>query len=246
MRIDRISWPTYRDLVASRVLVLPIGAVDAHGPHLPLSTDTVVSSYLANRLEDLLDLLVLPPVPYGLRTAPASGGGEFPGVTNLRGATLTNVVLDILRSSYRHGARRFLILDSHKANAGAVSEAVDCFIESSPNARVMAVAWWDVVSESTRNEIANETGVRREDDHHAAMVETSLMMFIAPQTVDYDSLHDDDSPRRARYFVAPVPDALKTQHGVVYRAGRATRAIGERLMDEIITNLVAAVRLELA
>jgi creatinine amidohydrolase len=189
---------------------------------------------------------VLPAIAYGQKTDPTASGGQFPGVTDLRASTLTNVVLDVLRASYRHGARRFLILDSHMANAGSVRESADLFIDGAPGARVMAAAWWDLVSEDSRNAIAAETGVRRQEDHHAAMVETSLVMHVAPDSVRYDLVADDSVPRGARYLIRPVPDSLKRRGGVVYRASQASPAIGERLMAEIVSNLVDAVRLELA
>lgn len=245
MRIADMTWLEYQDLIATRIVVLPIGSIDGHGPHLPLSSDTIISTYLAERLEEHLGVLVLPALTYGLRTDRAASGGEFPGVTNLRASTFTSIVLDVLRASYRHGARRFLLLDSHKVNLGALREAVDLFIDAAPEARVMAATWWDVVTEDSRNAIAAETGVSRQDDHHAAMVETSLVMHAAPDLVRHDLLADDSIPRRARYLILPVPEALKTQTGVVYRASAASPAIGARLMNEIVSNLIDAVTLEL-
>lgn len=245
MRVEHLTWTEYRDLVSTRIIVLPIGAIDGHGPHLPLSTDTIIAMHLAWTLDMHLDVLVLPALPYSQKTDPRSGGGEFPGVTHLRASSLTHVVLDVLHASYAHGARRFLILDSHMANVGTVRESVDFFIEGAPDARVMAAAWWDLVSEESRNAIAAETGVSREDDHHAAMVETSLVMHIAPETVRWEAVGDDSVSRRARYLIRPVPLSLKTQRGVVYRASQASAALGERLIDEIAANLIAAVKLEL-
>jgi creatinine amidohydrolase len=245
MRVETLTSPEYRDVIDTQIVVLPIGSIDGHGPHLPLSTDTIISTYLAQRLETDLGVLVLPAVPYGIKTDPPASGGEFPGVTNVRSSTLTNLVLDLLRASYRQGARRFLILDSHKVNIGAVREAIDLFMDGAPDARAMMVMWWDVVSEETRNAIARETGVGRQFDHHAAMVETSLVMHIAPDLVRHEQLVDDAPLRRARYLILPVPDALKTGNGVVFHASQASPAIGERLMTEIVANLIDALKLEL-
>ncbi len=246
MRIEQLTWQEYAEVIAHRIVVLPIGAIDAHGPHLPLSTDTIISSYLAKALERHLDVLVLPAIPYGRRTDARAGGGQFPGVTNLRASTLMSLVLDVLRASHCHGARRFVLLDSHMANLQTVHEAAELFVEDAPDARLMVVSWWDVVSEESRNDIARETGVGRHEDHHAAMVETSLTMYAAPGAVRTDLLRDDIPPRRSRYMVIPAPDDLRTTSGVVYRASRASPEIGERLMKEIVSNLVDAVKLELA
>jgi creatinine amidohydrolase/Fe(II)-dependent formamide hydrolase-like protein len=71
-------------------------------------------------------------------------------------------------------------------------------------------------------------------------------MHVAPDSVRYDLVGDDNVPRRARYLIRPVPNSLKTRGGVVYSASQASPAIGERLMAEIVSNLVEAVKLELA
>ena len=245
MRVEESTSPDYRDRVEKGIVVLPIGSIDGHGPHLPLSSDTIISTYLAHQLANHVNALVLPAIPFGLKTDPPASGGEFPGAINLRAATLTNVVLDVLRACYRDGARRFLILDSHMANVGAVRESLHLFMDHAPGARVMSVMWWDVTSEDTRNQIAEETGVGRQYDHHAAMVETSLVMHIAPNLVRNELIADDSIARRATYLILPVPQSLKTKTGVVYRAGKASPKIGERLLNEMVSNLVEAVKLEL-
>jgi creatinine amidohydrolase len=158
---------------------------------------------------------------------------------------MINLILDILRDSYEHGARKFLVLHAHMANLPIAFEAIDLFLREAKDAKVMAASWWDFASEETRNQIAMETSVDRTVDHHAAMVETSLMLYMAPERVKKDLLADDGSVRQARYLVLPTPDDLITKTGVVYNASLASREIGERLTSEIINGLVDAVKLEL-
>lgn len=245
MRVQDLSWQEYQERITTHTVVLPIGAIEAHGPHLPLSTDTVIATYLAEQLDSRLQTLVLPPIHYGAKTDPMRVGGEFPGMTNLRASTLSHLVLDILTASYRHGARRFLILHGHIANLPVIFEAADLFLVHAADAKVMAAAWWDFASETTRNDITRETGVERAEDNHAAMVETSLLMYMAPGQVRERLLADDTSERRVRYLILPVPDSLKTQTGVIYQASKASADFGRRLIPEIVDNLVEAVKLEL-
>lgn len=113
------------------------------------------------------------------------------------------------------------------------------------NLKVMAAAWWDFAPEATRNDIARETGVERTEDNHAAMVETSLLMHMAPGLVRERLLADDTSERRVRYLILPVPDSLKTQTGIIYQASKASVDLGRRLTPAIVDNLVEAVNLEL-
>ncbi len=245
MRVQDLTWPEYAERVRDHIMVLPIGAIEAHGPHLPLNTDTIIADHLADQLATRIPALVLPSLTYGYKTDPLRAGGEFPGMTNLRAATMTAVVQDILSASYRHGARSFLILHGHIANTATVFDAADAFLAQAPGAKVMAAAWWDFAPEGTRNAISQETGVPRTEDHHAALVETSLAMHVSPEAVRTHLLADDDIPRRERYLILPVPDDMKTNTGIIYRASKATREIGARLMPEILDNLTAAVKREL-
>lgn len=247
MYVADCTWVEYGERIRSHVVVLPVGAIEPHGPHLPLSTDTIIACHLAKAVEHNFNALVLPPIEYGLKTDPIRAGGAFPGVTNLRGSTLTHAVFDVLRASYASGGRTFLLVNAHIANVPVMHEAADIFLAVAPDALVMATSWWDFVSEGTRDRIAAETGVGRHEDHHAALVETSLLMHLSPNSVRADQIVDDDAgERRARYVVMPPPRSLTTGRGVVYRAQGASHEIGRRLAAEIVSNLVDAVKQELA
>jgi creatinine amidohydrolase len=245
MRAAELTWSEYERCVRDRVVVVPIGSIEPHGPHLPLGTDNLVAEHLADRLAEAVPAIVLPTVSYGYKTNPARLGGEFPGTVDIKAATLRALVLDILQATYRDGARRFMLLHGAYVNIPVVYDAMEAFIAGAPDARVMAGAWWDFTSEGTRNRIADETGVARADDNHAAMVETSLVMHMAPGVTRTEALTDDGCARRTRYAVLPMPADFQTKSGVVYRASRATSEIGARVTDEIVSAMVAAVRLEL-
>ncbi|WP_406230577.1 creatininase family protein [Nocardia sp. NBC_01009] len=89
---------------------------------------------------------------------------------------------EVLLSLASEGARRIVIVNSAIDNISFLSEAAREVIAAVPDARIMVVNWWDVVGEDFRNTLARDTGVARSDDHHAGMVESSLVMHIAPET----------------------------------------------------------------
>ena len=81
------------------------------------------------------------------KSHPTSGGGQlFPGTTSLNGTTLINLMLDILRETYRHGGRDFLMLNGHYENIAFVNEAVEIFAHEVVDAKVVTLCWWDLVS----------------------------------------------------------------------------------------------------
>jgi creatinine amidohydrolase len=138
-----MTWEEYRDEVARRIIILPVGSLEQHGPHLPLSVDVVIPTGLAKMMCEELEAMVLPPIVYGYK---AQGGGQlFPGTTSLNGTTLINLTLDILRETYRHGGRRYLVLNGHCENVAFLTEAAELFVRDADDTRVVILSWWDQV-----------------------------------------------------------------------------------------------------
>lgn len=252
MLLGDMSWPDFQRDAHNGYAIVPIGAMEPHGPHLPLASDTMISEYFAARLaRDLardLGGFITPPIGYGVATEPYRLGGTFPGVVSVSGTTFMNLVGDVLSSLAANGVRRFVIVNFAIDNVSFLCEAARAFTETAQDAQVMIVAWWDVVGEQFRDDLAAETGVARQNDHHAAMVESSLVMHIAAHAVQPGQLTEagraEREPRRMRYHVYPLPPDATTETGIVYTAERASAAIGRRVADQVADNLEAAVRLE--
>jgi creatinine amidohydrolase len=109
-----LTWEEAGDRLAGAVAILPVGATEAHGPHLPLGTDVVIAEAMARVAADLLEsrgrpAIVLPSLAY----SPAPFAAGFAGTISLRPATLTALVLDIARSLAAHGIRALAIANAH-------------------------------------------------------------------------------------------------------------------------------------
>ncbi|MDH4136070.1 MAG: creatininase, partial [Anaerolineae bacterium] len=194
MLVEQMTWEEYRAEVSRRIIILPVGSLEQHGPHLPLNVDVVIPTSLAKMVSEELHTMVLPPIAYGYKS---QGGGQlFPGTTSLDGITLINLTLDILRETYRHGGRRFLVLNGHYENVAFVTEAVELFLRDADDARVVILAWWDQVSDEMIDELFAEAGFPGWDIEHAAITETSLMQYFAPELVREDKIIDDQSERK--------------------------------------------------
>jgi creatinine amidohydrolase len=254
MLLGDMSWPDFQARARDGYAIVPVGAVEPHGPHLPLAADTMISEYFAERLAKTLGGWVTPSIGYGVATPPQRLGGDFPGVISISGATFMSLVTDVLSCLARYGVRRYVVVNSAIDNVSFLNESARLLCDRVPGARIVIVNWWDVVGEGFRNELAAETGVDRREDHHAAMVESSLVMHIAPAAVQADRLLDgaDDDPgrrggrqaRRIRYHVFPLPPDAMTASGVVYTAAAASAEIGERVARRVEEKLATAVALE--
>ncbi|MFJ2751217.1 creatininase family protein [Streptomyces sp. NPDC087297] len=248
MLISDLAWPDLQPGPEDHV-ILPVGALEPHGPHLPLGSDTMISEHFARQLAHDIGGRVAPTLGYGVATPSQRLGGTFPGVISISGDTFTAVVTEVLASLARHGYRRLLLVNSAIDNISFLCEAARDLTERSPGVRVMIVNWWDVVGEDFRNALARESGTTRQDDHHAGMVESSLVMHISPHAVRPDRLPADggmEQPRRISYHLYPQPADTATSGGIVYTAAGAGAELGERVADQVARQLADAVRREFA
>jgi creatinine amidohydrolase len=245
MLVAEMTWHEYRDRVERSVIFLPVGATEQHGPHLPLGVDTILPSKVAALVAEEIDAMVLPTIPYGYKSQPGSGGGQlFPGTTSLNGSTLVNVILDVLRETYRHGGRKFVVFNGHYENTMFITEAADLFVNTSKDARVMLLDWTTLLSDEMVDELFADCGFPGWDLEHAAVTETSLMQYFAPQLVREDKIIDDQFEQQPLYAIFPPDPDRIPKSGVLYRATFASREKGEKLVKHVVPKIAQVVRQE--
>jgi creatinine amidohydrolase len=241
--IEHMTWEEYRDEVSQRIIILPVGAIEQHGPHLPLNVDVVISTNLAMMVSKELNAMVLPPIVYGYK---AQGGGQlFSGTTSLDGITLINVTLDILRETYKHGGKRFLVLNGHYENVAFLTEAVQLFLRDTDDPLVVLLSWWDQVSYKLIDELFAGVGFPGWEMEHAALTETSLMQYFAPELIREERIIDDQCERKPMYAIFPPPEDTFPKSGVFYKAKSASRDKGEKLAKYLVETIANICYLEL-
>ncbi len=246
MIVGEMTWPEYKDHVGKAVLFLPVGSTEQHGPHLPLNVDQVLPTKIAELIAEEINGMVLPTIPYGYKSQPESGGGQlFPGTTSLDGDTLVHVILDVLRESYRHGGRKFVLFNGHYENTYFLKEAADLFVRDAKDTRVMLISWVDELEEEVIEEMfADSGGFPGWDVEHAAITETSLMMVFAPELVREEELVDDGFEKKPTYAMFPPNEAKIPKTGVLYKATFASREKGEKLLKHIVPGIVRVIKEE--
>jgi creatinine amidohydrolase len=191
VRIAELPWTTYHERVKNgeAVVFLPVGSLEQHGPHLPMNCDVIIPSVIAERTAEKVNGLVLPAVAYGYKSQPRSGGGNhFPGTTSVDGMTLVHVIRDIIRDLARHGVRKLVVLVGHYENTAFVIEGIDIALrelrwEGIGDFKVVRVDYWEYTRSSTFDQVWGDKfpGWATE---HAGVMETSIMLAVAPDLVD--------------------------------------------------------------
>jgi hypothetical protein len=144
----RMSWQEYRERLSSSKtpIFLPVGALEQHGPHLPLGTDALLATAIAAGAAAASGGIVAPALSYGYKSQPKCGGGQhFCGTTSLDAATLIGQVRDVIREFVRHGVERLVLVNGHYENQWFMIEGIDLALrECGPNRlSVMRLEYWD-------------------------------------------------------------------------------------------------------
>ena len=240
MRFELMTWHEVRDAIAADTpILLPVGSMEQHGPHMPLATDGLVPHGLALRVADRRPLLVMPPIFYGAYSRPRSGGGRFfPGTIGIRGATLEATITDILSDLLRLGHRRIVVLNGHFENHWNVLEGIERAMPGhEATSKIVMISWWEQVSNEDITRIFGDSfpGWERE---HASITETSIMEELYPEYVRVELKVDGGAPRVLTYDAWPTPPDTIWETGVGYSAVPASRDLGRQLADVVVNRMV--------
>ena len=241
MRLDTITWLECQAAIDDGApLVVPVGSIEQHGPHLPLGTDLFIPSELALRLARRRPLIVAPGIVYaGFSRVRSGGGRSFPGTVGIPARTLEDTVLALCEDFLRHGFRRIAFLNGHMENVAPVVDAIERAAHGRDDVKLLLVNWWDQLDAADLSE-GFPNGFPGWDLEHASVLETSIMEALLPAQVRTEHKAAGGAPRVARYEVYPVPDDLIAPTGVLSTAETASAELGERAV-EIVLDRVAAI-----
>lgn len=203
-----------------KTVIIPAGACEVWGSHLPLGADAVMAEEIANRLAERMGWIVGPTLPVG-DSAMVWG----PGTITVRPESFKMYLEDICESLVRHGARRFCFVSPHVGNMAIISQVawklkhehdVDCCIFD----------WWRIVQPIARDKkILDNDGVMAHG--HASEAGTSCFLYVRPDLVKTDRLQKIVPPIKNDYpeFQQFIPFAC---YGDEYMLGDATTASAEK------------------
>ncbi|EWT07216.1 creatininase [Intrasporangium chromatireducens Q5-1] len=241
---------TYRDAIAAGApVIIPVGSVEQHGPHLPLNTDVVLAKAMSRRLAEAVDGIVAAPIVYGYKSQQRSGGGNhLGGTTSLDAATLISIARTLTLEFARHGARRLVFLNGHFENYQFLYEGVEQatteLTQRGQDVSAILLSYWDFVDEDTIEEIYRGA-FPGWDVEHGGVLETSLMLHLYPELVRLDRVMDLPAAQLPRYDTLPVRADLTPASGCLSSAVAASEQAGRLLLERTSAALAASIGPEL-
>lgn len=236
--LGELTWPEARErLKQVDVALLPVGALEQHGPHSPLDTDAFDAGHLAMRVAEACSdpkPLVLPLIPYGVSYHHA----DFPGTISVTNETLARLVYEVGMGAARHGITKLVIVNGHGGNAATLQFAAQMI---NRDAHIFTCVDTGETSDADVAKIAETPG-----DVHAGEIETSTTLAVRPHLVEMDrasrfvprfsSAYLEFTGSRAVEWYAMTKKI--SPQGVLGDATKASAEKGARIWDVMIRNLV--------
>jgi creatinine amidohydrolase len=214
--------------------LLPVGAIEVHGNHLPLGTDAYLASALTDKIEKTLgkdDCVVLPALPYGQ----VWSLGNVKGSIDIGNQALSLAVVHICKSLAKIGCKRIALINAHVGNLVALKEAQRtlCEIEG-----LAVYVFTYPGSEEKIKEVCTSKRVHP-PYFHACEIETSYMLCLCPQYVDMGKAISQypDFPADFDFVARRWDTIMKT--AVLGDATAATEAKGQAILEAVIKNITA-------
>ncbi len=242
VKMENMTWQEFAKK-KDDAIILPIGATEQHGPHLPTCVDSVLAREFAYRIAEKINGVVAPTISYGYKSKPLSGGGPlFPGTIDLNGATLQTLVMDIIDEFVRDGFTKIFLFSAHFENEAFVIEAMDlCSAKYGDKVKLLLTNWWDPMSPDVIDKVFDEVPFPGWALEHAAVTETSLMMYFAPELVREDKILDTENASPATYFRYPIEKDIVPETGILASAKSSSATRGKMIVDDVIPNVVKIV-----
>jgi creatinine amidohydrolase len=232
---EYLTWPEIEALVAGRpqeVALLPVGATEQHGPHLPTGTDTIIATGLCHAVSEVTGAPVLPAITIGCSYG---HGTALAGTLSLPPERLADVIRDVVEWTAESGVRRVLAINGHFGNQTSLAVAGDHLRHTRPDLRFGVLNWWTLTPAIAAEVLADG------EDVHANRAETALMMALAPDQVRMDQLATSDDPDRTANLVFRYTAPRLSANGVTGSPSAATPELGRSLLAQVVRSMAASV-----
>ena len=202
-----------------QIAIIPIGSIEQHGPHLPISTDSDIVTEIAFRLSEKINGLLLPTVSYGISDE------HFPFFNlSIKKSTLSKILEDVCESLIKNGISRILIINGHYGNL----DSLKSFERKNSRRKIRIFSYWKYMSS---------------EFDHAGNIETSIMLAIsknvnmkkAKKGFDVEGMSKQEISRINKLAQKSFPKV--TGNGVWGDPTKSSARLGRKIIQEVVDNL---------
>jgi len=235
--LREMSWTDFEEIKKNcRLVIIPTGAVETYGPHLPMGTDGIIAEEMAKRLSEKCNGIVAPSLQVG-ESRILQG---FPGTLSIEESHFQGYLENLCDSLREWGFDQFLFVTGHAGNLPMVSSICKKYKMKYPEIQTAQIDWWRFASTNSEG-ILTHTGYMAHG--HASECATSIMLYLKPELVDMSKAlctplakaKENEYPDILQYFALHE----KTETGMIGDALSATAAKGEQIIEKCTSRILA-------
>lgn len=189
-----MTWINLSTVNRNAIVILPIGAIEQHGPHLPVDTDFFITDAICKAVENRLSNVVL--LAPGLSIGHSPHHRSFGGTLSLHHETLAKILFEVVQNFYSMGFSKILIINGHGGNQLPISMAHQEVKNRLSKMVLLSCSYWNLAREdllSISDGVPNSMG-------HACELETSLYLYLNEEKVNKNLICDDGIADTSGYF----------------------------------------------
>lgn len=211
--------------------IIPVGAIEIYGPHLPLGTDSIVAEKIAQLVASRIKCFLIPLVPIGY----SWGLMEYPGTLTVKPRTLEYYLREVCESLIHWGIQRILFLNTHLGNVQSINVIAE-EIQRRHKVRCAQVDWWRFVKVQAEGIV--ETGELAHG--HASETATSIMLYLLPEVVKSEYLTEHPPRRKDKFLdIIQYPNFKSiTETGAVGNPTVATVEKGKAIVERSVNRII--------
>ena len=232
--MEDMTWKEVESTLSKqKTVIIPFGSTEEHGYHLPLSTDYYVAYELTKLIGSKIQVLVAPPICYGV----CQRSAFFPGTITISIDTLRSLTIDIITCLQSQGFRNIIILPGHTGSAQTIGLEIACqeLLNKYEKLEIVLIDLTKFLEEIPEGLIEEKFG-------HAGEVETSLMLALNPETVRMTDATSEKPIFPAHLLVRDSKKFMKS--GVMGNAKIASIEKGTTILN-LLVNKISEVILEI-
>ena len=241
VKMEEMSWVDIEEAIeeGKDTVLIMLGSIEQHGPHLPLGTDTYISDALGERIAEKLDFALLAPT---IRPGVSAHHMDFPGTISISPRLLMDLVREYCEALDKHGFEYIVLIPFHGGNFDPVKTAAPEIARDMENAKIITIA--DLEKQLIlMNEAMREAGIDYEEPViHSGASETSVMLSIKKKLVNMD--------RMEKGHEGPVPVSLLfskglryfTENGVLGDPTKGNSKAGDYILENLSDNIADQIK----
>ncbi|KUO43208.1 MAG: hypothetical protein APU95_01790 [Hadesarchaea archaeon YNP_N21] len=237
IELASVPWVKIEEtLHKSDLAILPLGAIEEHGPHLPLSTDLIIAEAIAKKVAEKTDAILLPSIPYGY----VLSGRDYPGSISIEAGTLSSLIEDICKVLLKQGIKKIAIINQHVPNAPII-RILSKKLEEELGIKLMCITmpgFQEILNEICESKPWH-TGIV-----HAEEIETSLMLAIKPDLVDMGKAVKEYPPVPEAFDSMPISWRKLSKSGSLGDPTIASAEKGRKILDLMVKKAIEIIKSE--